>query len=226
MCGRFTLRTPTNLLVQQFLLDTAPELPLRYNIAPTQDVAVVRKTEELPERNLVLLKWGLIPSWAKDAKMGARMINARGETVAEKPSFRAAFKRRRCLVLADGYYEWQKDGKRKQAVYITMDDERPFAFAGLWEYWDRAGEGPLESCTIITTNSNDLTADIHDRMPVILSDDNYDLWLDPELQDKEPLLPLLEPYPSDEMKVTRVGDYVNKASHEGPECIAAEKSLF
>ena len=116
MCGRFTLRTPTNLLVQQFLLDSAPELPPRYNIAPTQDVAVVRRTHDLPERNLVLLKWGLIPSWAKDAKMGARMINARGETVAEKPSFRAAIKRRRCLLPADGYYEWQKLGSKKQPV--------------------------------------------------------------------------------------------------------------
>ena len=161
-----------NLLVQQFLLDSGPELPLRYNIAPTQQVAVVRKTAELPQRHLVQLKWGLIPSWAKDAKMGARMINARGETVAEKPSFRAAFKRRRCLVLADGYYEWQKSGSKKQPMYITLTNERPFAFAGLWEYWDGAGDGPIESCTVMTTTSNDLTSNIHDRMPVILGEDD------------------------------------------------------
>ena len=228
MCGRFTLRTPTNLLVQQFLLDSAPELPLRYNIAPTQSVAVARESSDLPGRHLVMLQWGLIPSWAKDPKMGARMINARGETVAEKPSFRAAFKRRRCLVLADGYYEWQKGAAKgkKQPVYITMADDRPFAFAGLWEHWEGSGEGPIESCTIITTDSNDLTADVHDRMPVILHAEDYDLWLDRELEEKEPLLPLLRPYHSDDMKVTLVSTHVNNARNDDPGCIQAQRELF
>jgi len=236
MCGRFTLRTPTNLLVQQFLLDSAPALPPRYNIAPTQQIAAVRKTSDDPQRHLVLLHWGLIPSWADDAKIGSRMINARGETVAEKPAFRAAFKRRRCLVPADGYYEWKKpaggkgksnSGGKKQPYYITMADDRPFAFAGLWEYWEGASaEGPIESCTIITTDANQRTAEIHDRMPVILHEDDYELWLDPELQEKKPLLPLLKPYASDEMQATPVSTHVNNPRNDDPRCIEAQRELF
>lgn len=238
MCGRFTLRTPSNVLVQQFLLDSSPELSPRYNIAPTQDVAVVRTGGDDPQRRLVLLRWGLIPSWAKDPAMGNRMINARGESVADKPSFRAAFKRRRCLVLADGYYEWKKTpaakgGKsqgKKQPYYVTMQDERPFAFAGLWEHWPGSDEsdtpGPIESCTIITTDSNDLTRDIHDRMPAILPEDAYEMWLDPELQDRDPLLPLLSPHPSDEMKAEPVSTHVNNVRNDDPDCITVQRELF
>lgn len=229
MCGRFTLRTPTNVLIEQFELDSSPQLKLRFNIAPTQDVAVVRKTADDPQRQLVMLHWGLIPSWAKEVKLGQRMINARGETVAEKPSFRAAFKRRRCLVLADGYYEWQKPaakGAKKQPYYIHMTDDRPFAFAGLWEYWDKGGEGPIESCTIITTDSADVTADIHDRMPVILPEESYELWLDPELEDKEPLLPLLTPYAGDDLQADAVSTHVNSVRNDDASCIEVQRELL
>ncbi len=205
-------------------------MKLRFNIAPTQDVAVVRKTADDPQRQLVMLHWGLIPSWAKEAKLGQRMINARGETVAEKPSFRAAFKRRRCLVLADGYYEWQKPaakGTKKQPYYIHMQDDRAFAFAGLWEYWEGASSsGPIESCTIITTDSADLTADIHDRMPVILPPEAYELWLDPELQDKDPLLPLLAPYAGDDLQAAPVSTHVNSVRNDDASCIEVQRELF
>lgn len=232
------MRTPTNLLVQQFLLDTAPDLPPRFNIAPTQNVAVVRVTHDQPQRELVLLRWGLIPSWAKDPKIGNRMINARGESVADKPAFRAAFKRRRCLVVADGYYEWKKSaggkskaaGAKKQPYYIRMRDERPFALAGLWEYWEGADQsdlpGPIESCTIITTDANDLTSDIHDRMPVVLGEETYDVWLDPQQSDRDTLLPLLKPYASDEMKVEPVSTHVNSVKNDDPDCVAVQRELF
>jgi putative SOS response-associated peptidase YedK len=237
MCGRFTLRTPSNLLIRQFMLDAAPELPLRYNIAPTQNVAVIRRTPEDPQRQLVLLRWGLIPSWAKDAKIGSTLINARADTVADKPSFRAAFKRRRCLVLADGYYEWQKTaaatpaaksgGKSakkappKQPYYIHMQEGKPFAFAGLWEWWEGTPEqpGPIETCTIVTTDANELTRPIHDRMPVILPESAYDLWLDPQVQKKEPLLPLLQPFPSDSMQTEAISTHVNSVRNDDAACI-------
>lgn len=227
MCGSFTLRTRLNQALQQFGLDEVPDLRLRYNIAPTQNVAAVRKSPDDPKRQLVMLRWGQIPSWAKDLKIGSTLINARGESVAEKPSFRTAFKRRRCLVLADGYYEWKKPAGTtskkavKQPYYIHMEDDRPFAFAGLWEWWEGTAEtpGPIESCTIITTDANDLTRPIHDRMRVILKQDDYELWLDPELQAKEPLLPLLVPYASDEMRTDPISTHVNSPRNDDSACI-------
>jgi putative SOS response-associated peptidase YedK len=225
MCGRYTLRTPSHLLVKQFMLEAAPELQLRDNICPTQNVPVVRRTADDPQRRLVLLRWGLIPSWAKDAKIGSSLINARCETVAEKPAFRAAFKRRRCLVVADGYYEWKlpaaeggdaeftlkaskKKGPKKQQYLIHFPDDRPMAFAGLWEWWEGTPEskvpGPIESCTIITTDANDQTRTVHDRMPVILPESAYDLWLDPQLQDAAPLTPLLTPFQDKGLRVDAV----------------------
>ncbi len=218
MCGRFNLRTPAVELAEIFELLRTPELPPRFNIAPTQPVAVVRQVEA--GRELSLLHWGLIPGWAKDPSMGARMINARSETVATKPSFRAAFKRRRCLIPADGFYEWKKTGGRtKQPFHIGMRDERPFAFAGLWEHWTGADGTAIESCTIITTEANDLLADVHDRMPVILTADDYTRWLDPKRDDKDELQSLLIPYPPDEMKAYPVGTIVNNPRNETPECI-------
>ncbi len=225
MCGRFTLRTPANRLVERFMLDAAPKLSPRYNVAPTQNVAAMRRPTEDAGRQLVLLRWGLIPSWAKDPSIGYRMINARAESVAEKPSFRTAFKRRRCLVLADGYYEWRKEGKKKQPYWIRMQDERPFAFAGLWEQW--YGEGhedqPLETCTIVTTDSNKLTSRIHNRMPVILDDSDYDLWLDPTVQDREQIEPLLSPYDSDEMAFVPVSTLVNSPKNDTPDCLEVQE---
>ena len=229
MCGRFTLRTPTNILVEQFRLGSAPQLALRFNIAPTQPVAVVRQSPEDSQRHLSLLRWGLIPAWAKDASIGARMINARAESVAEKPAFRSAFKRRRCLVPADGYYEWQKIGSRKQPHYIRMRDDRPFAFAGLWEQW-RGEEGQdaqlLETCTIITTESNELSRPIHDRMPVILDTEDYGLWLDPEVEDRGRLERLLRPFESAKMVADPVSTYVNNVRNDDTKCIAIQRELF
>jgi putative SOS response-associated peptidase YedK len=219
MCGRFSLHTDGAALAEQFGLPEVPALEPRYNIAPTQPVLVVR--QEDGARRLRAVQWGLVPSWADDPAMGAKLINARGETVAEKPSFRSAFARRRCLVPADGFYEWQASGKGrpKQPYYIRMEDERPFAFAGLWEYWEGA-EGALETCTIITTEPNDLLRPLHNRMPVILPAADYAQWLDPDTP-RGPLGALLRPYPPEEMSAYPVRRTVNNARHEGPECIAA-----
>ena len=179
MCGRFTLRTPASAIAEQFSLLEVPDLQPRFNIAPTQPVAVVRVDSPLPlgeaqgarfaQRELVFLHWGLVPSWADDPKIGNRMINARAETAAEKPSFRTAMRRRRCLIVADGFYEWKTVAKRRQPMFIHLRDGRPFAFAGLWESWEGADHSALESCTILTTSANDLVRPIHDRMPVIIA---------------------------------------------------------
>jgi putative SOS response-associated peptidase YedK len=214
------------LLVEQFLLPIEPDWSPRFNIAPTQPVAAVRLGETGGQREGVLLRWGLVPGWAKDPAMGSRLINARAETVAEKPSFRSAFKRRRCLIPADGYYEWQKTGSRKQPFFIRLKDERAFAFAGLWESWDKGGEGPLETCTIITTESNELTADIHPRMPVILDPRDYPVWLDPAVDDRRQLEPLLKPYAASDMQLDPVSIYVNSPRNEGPDCIRVQRELF
>lgn len=218
MCGRYTLRARLNQLLQIYGAHSEVELEPRYNIAPTQDVVAVRASAETNSRELVLLHWGLIPSWAKDPKIGNRMINARGETVAEKPSFRAALKRRRCLVIADGFYEWRKEGKAKQPYFIRMKDEGPIAFAGLWEHWQGNGL-TIESCTIITTSANQLMSNLHDRMPVILSGKDIDTWLDPTIEDAETLQPMLDPYPDDEMEAYPVSTLVNSPKNENSECV-------
>jgi putative SOS response-associated peptidase YedK len=229
MCGRFTLRTPTAILVEQFQLGGAPQLTPRFNIAPTQPIALVRLSPGDDTRRLTLARWGLVPPWAKDPSMGARMINARGETVASKPAFRAAFRRRRCLVPADGYYEWQKLGNRKQPFHLRMQDNRPFALAGLWEQWrgDRDDDAePLQTCTIITTQANELGRPIHDRMPVILDAADYELWLDPQMQDSGRIEPLLRPYDSAAMVAEPVSTYVNNVRHDGPKCLELQRGLF
>ena len=165
-----------------------------YNVAPTQEVPAVVAGNGGGERRLEMLRWGLIPSWADDPGIGARMINARSETVAEKPSFRPAFKERRCLIPADGFYEWQKTNGGKQPHYIRMKNGRPFAFAGLWESWKGDGN-EIRSCTILTTNPNDIAGEIHNRMPVILPPEGYEVWLDPDVRETDQLLSLLAPYP-------------------------------
>jgi putative SOS response-associated peptidase YedK len=210
------------VLIEQFRLAAAPELSPRYNIAPTQPAPVVRIAPGTGKRELVLLRWGLVPSWAKEPSIGQRMINARGETVATKPSFRSAFRRRRCLVIADGYYEWQKAGGRKQPFYIRMSDERPLAMAGLWESWSRgddAEQGPLQTCTIITTQANSRASHIHDRMPVILDPDDQPRWLDSQIEDGQQLLPLLRPMESDQLIMDPVSTYVNRPRNDDPKCI-------
>ncbi len=221
MCGRFTLASDAETLQQTFFDFEVPmNLSPRYNISPTQDVAGVSNT---PEKQVEFFHWGLIPSWAKAPKIGNRMINARSETLAEKPSFRNAYKRRRCLVLADGYYEWQKiPGDRvKQPVYIRLKSQKPFAVAGLWEVWQtRDMDEPLKSCTIITCPPNTMLADIHHRMPVILPQDAYAQWLSPDEQPADALQSLLIPYPGEEMEAYPVSRFVNRPTNDSPECIA------
>jgi putative SOS response-associated peptidase YedK len=216
MCGRFTLRSSPRAVAEAFGLAEFPLFEPRYNIAPTQPVAAIRLQNG--RRQLSFLQWGLIPSWADDPSIGNRMINARAEGVADKPSFRSAFKKSRCLIVADGFYEWQKVGKAKQPYYIRLQDERPFAFAGLAEHW-RRGDQSIDSCTVITTEANELMADIHDRMPVILSPDDYEFWLDPEFQGKEKLLSLLRPFPADELTAYPVSAIVNSPRNEKAECV-------
>jgi putative SOS response-associated peptidase YedK len=227
MCGRFTLRTPASVLIEEFQLAGCPQLQARFNIAPTQLVAAVRVSPDAGERQLAMLRWGLVPSWAKDPSLGNRMINARAETVAEKPSFRPAFKQRRCLVVADGYYEWKKVGSKKQPYYFRVRQRDVFAFAGLWEVW-RGGEDTddLESCTVITTDANELARSVHDRMPVILDPEDYDLWLDPHAQDRERIEPLLRPYDASQMTADPVSTYVNSVRHDDEQCIEVQRELF
>jgi len=221
MCGRFTLRAPASVVAEQFALFEMPPFAPRFNIAPTQPVAVVRAVGERPppERELVWLRWGLIPGWAGDPAIGSRMINARAETAAEKPAYRAAMRRRRCLVVADGFYEWQRTGGRKQPYFIHMRDDRPFAFAGLWEAWEGPDHSAIESCTLLTTEPNELIEPIHNRMPVILAPDDYDRWLDPAVEQPEMVGPLLRPFGSDPMEAYPVSTHVNSPTRDDPKCI-------
>jgi putative SOS response-associated peptidase YedK len=216
MCGRFTLRVSPQAVAETFDLADVPEFMPRYNVAPTQQVLAIRLKEG--KRQTSFHHWGLIPSWADDPKIGNRMINARADGVAVKPSFRSAFKRGRCLIVADGFYEWKKTGAAKQPFYIRLKNDRPFAFAGLAEHWHRDDKA-IDSATIITTEPNELTAAVHDRMPVILRPDDYDLWLDPEFEGKEKLQSLLRPYPAGEMTAFPVSTIVNSPRNENSSCI-------
>lgn len=219
MCGRFTLITPGEVIAEQFDLAETPQIAPRYNIAPTQPVAAVRFNRDKGSRELVHFYWGLIPSWSKEPDIGSRMINARSETAAEKPSFRTAFKYRRCLIPADGFYEWQKVNGGKQPVRIQMKDERPFAIAGLWEHWQSPDGSEIESCTLLTTTPNNLLKSVHNRMPVILAPEDYELWLDPGAQHPGEVQPLLRPFPAEEMSFYQVSTHVNNPRNEDPECI-------
>ena len=227
MCGRFTLLTPASELSALFDGLRFPTFQPRYNICPTQPVISVRIRDD--EKEVVPLRWGLVPSWSKDLKIGARMINARSETVAVKPSFRSAFKSRRCLVIANGFYEWKKEGKAKQPYYISRSDDQPFCLAGLWESWtDKSipNAKPVESCTVLTTTANEIMAPLHDRMPVILDQEDFDFWLDPKFNDREQLESLLVPYAADELQTYPVDTIVNKASNDTPKCIEPKRFLF
>jgi putative SOS response-associated peptidase YedK len=221
MCGRFTLRAPASVIAEQFGPFEMRPFAARFNIAPTQPVAVVRRAAARSGRELVWLRWGLVPAWAKDPAIGARLINARAETAAEKPAFRAAMRARRCLVVADGFYEWQRSGGAKQPYLFQLRDGRPFAFAGLWETWRRPDEEPLETCTLLTTAANDLVRPIHERMPAILPPTAYQAWLDTGVAEPTALAPLLAPFPSGEMQAQAVGNFVNSPAHDSPRCIEA-----
>jgi putative SOS response-associated peptidase YedK len=217
MCGRFTLTTNLGAIAKRFgAARFLEEVGPRYNIAPTQTVIVVNDDAT---RHLTQMRWGLIPSWAKDPAIGNRMINARAETVATKPAFRNALRKRRCLIPADGFYEWQPVGRRKQPIYVALKGRDSFGFAGLWEAWTSPDGREIKTCAIITTEANKLLKPIHDRMPVILSKDAEKVWLDPTIQDPERLLPLLKPYPSEEMEIYQVSTRVNNPDRDGPECI-------
>lgn len=219
MCGRYTLATDPWKLAELLELEQAPELRPRYNIAPTQAVAALRLNDR-GRRELVRLRWGLVPSWAKDPAMGNKLINARAETVAGKPAFRAAFKRRRCLLPADGFYEWKRLDGGKQPYRIHLADGGPFCFAGLWEHWRGADEQTLETCTIITTAANATVSPLHDRMPVILDPADYGLWLDVDGAGPDDLQALLEPYPAGAMAAYPVSPRVNNPRHDAPDCVA------
>ena len=217
MCGRFSLISEIGELQGRFEFDGAglPHAP-RYNIAPSQPLLAVLNGGE---RRAAHLRWGLIPLWAKDSSPGSRLINARAETVAQHNSFRTALAKRRCLVLADGFYEWQRAGKARRPMRIVMKSGEPFAFAGLWDSWrDPSGE-IVRSCTIITTEANDLLRPIHNRMPVILPREMESFWLDHDVDDPGALSSVLAPYPGEEMEAYEVSSLVNRPGNDGPEVV-------
>ncbi len=219
MCGRFSLGADATTLASQFTLFEAPAWTPRYNIAPTQEVLVVVQDPTKAKRQARRHRWGLIPSWAKDLAIGNQLINAQAETAATKPAFRVAFRKHRCLILADGFYEWKQEGRHKQPFHIRLRDGRPFAFAGLWERWDGGQGAVIDSCTILTTTPNDLLRPLHHRMAVILDPAAYDLWLDPAIQEVDRLQPLLRPYPAEAMMTYSVSTRVNNPANDHPDCV-------
>jgi putative SOS response-associated peptidase YedK len=222
MCGRFTLTTPAARLAKALNLADVPEFAPRFNIAPSQLVLTVRPLPDA-KREALFLRWGLVPSWATDAKIGNRLLNARMETVTSKPSFRSAFRKRRCLIPADGFYEWQKLGKKKQPFWFHRPDAEPFFFAGLWEHCDIGAEKSLETCTLLTTEANETVQPVHERMPLILVREKADEWLDPDVADAE-WLQKLAPCPKDFFVATAVSDRVNSPKHEDAACIEPMRS--
>jgi putative SOS response-associated peptidase YedK len=217
MCGRYTLAKKRETIAAALGFDPGEVRP-RYNIAPSQAVMVVPNKAK---RAAEYMRWGLIPSWAKDTKIGYSLINARADTLATKPSFRAALKRRRCLIVADGFYEWQMqaDGKTKVPYFIHLKDDPVFTFAGLWEQWTAPTGEEIESCTIITTEPNAMMKKYHDRMPVILPRSSFDKWLDPAERKGEDFADILVPYPAKEMTAYAVTRIVNSPKNNSADCI-------
>lgn len=220
MCGRYRLTAKERYLRDHFGLDDEPQWEPRWNIAPTQQVAVVTQKAKEPGRVFSQMRWGLIPFWAKDSSIAAHTINAMSETAAEKPAFKEALRQRRCLIPADGFYEWQRRGPGgKQPFNIGLADGSLFAFAGLWDRWpDPALRATVETCTILTTRPNTLVSDVHDRMPVILRREDYEAWLDPGLRNPAQVLPMLAPFDPSVMRKYPVSPFVNRVENEGPEC--------
>lgn len=219
MCGRYTLSAPSEVLSDVFQVPEvqAREVTARYNICPTQEAAVVRVPEPGADRELAMLRWGLVPFWADDPGIGNRMINARAETAAQKPAFRNSFKSRRCLVVADGFYEWKKESGGKQPYWFHLPDNQPFGFAGLWSRWDKGEDldEPLETFTILTTDAHPNVEGIHHRMPVVLRKDRYDVWLDPANEDKDALSELLTAEAGEYLEFHPVSREVNSPAHQG-----------
>jgi putative SOS response-associated peptidase YedK len=233
MCGRYRLSRRKQILEEHFLADWDElEWHPRYNIAPTQPVPIIRQNPKESVREISLVRWGLIPSWSKDSSSAAKMINARSETAATLPAFRDAMKSRRCLIPADGFYEWQKQGKTKQPYSFEVNDGELFAFAGLWDRWKDPNGQWIKSCSILTTTPNALTAPVHDRMPVILDPDIYDLWLDPGMKDVHAVSDMLKPYDARLMRSYPVSIRINSVVNDDPECSApvelsqVQKQLF
>lgn len=219
MCGRYRLTAKERYLRDHFGLDDDPSWTPRWNITPTQQVAIIRQHRDQPRRAFSLARWGLIPYWAKDSGMGLKTINAMSETAAEKPAFRDALKFRRCLIPADGFYEWKRLGsKEKQPYQFQMADDSSFAFAGLWERWQDSDKTIIETCTILTTKPNALVSEIHDRMPVIVASDDYDLWLDPGIKDPNRVAECLRPFDANLMKKFAVSARVNRPENDDEQC--------
>jgi len=219
MCGRYRLSRRKQLVEEYF--DTASDQPVwtpRYNIAPTQPVSVIRQNPTRPRRELSLMRWGLIPSWAREPSISAQMINARSETAATKPAFRDPLTSRRCLIPADGFYEWQRNGKAKQPYCFEVNDGELFAFAGLWDRWKDPSGRWVKSCSILTTTPNAVTSVVHDRMPVILDPADYDLWLDPGMTNVEAASEMLKPYDARLMRSYPVSTRVNHVANDDAEC--------
>jgi putative SOS response-associated peptidase YedK len=221
MCGRYRLSRRKQIIEEHFdSVSGEEDWSPRYNIAPTQPVPIIRQHPKDPRRELSLVRWGLIPWWAKDASGGARMINARSETAATLPAFRDAMKSRRCIVPADGFYEWKREGKTRQPFCFEVNNGELFAFAGLWERWKDAADRVMETCSILTTTANAVTSAVHDRMPVILSPEAYDLWLDPGFADVTAAPDLLKPFDARRMKSYPVSARVGNAANDDAECCA------
>jgi putative SOS response-associated peptidase YedK len=219
MCGRYKLSRRKQIVEEYFDTVSGEEdwVP-RYNVAPTHSVPVIRQNPKEPTRELSLMRWGLIPSWAKDSSAAARMINARSETAATKPAFRDALKSRRCLIPADGFYEWMRTGKTKQPYCFEVNDGELFAFAGLWDRWKDPNGQWVKSCSILTTTPNAVTSPIHDRMPVILDPDSYEMWLDPGMTNVGSASELLKPYDARLMRCFPVSSRLNSVVNDDKEC--------
>jgi putative SOS response-associated peptidase YedK len=218
MCARYTLSAPAHALAELFDLDLLFDVRPRYNIAPTQDVLAVRAAPD-GLRKYVKLRWGLIPSWADDLSIGQKLLNARSETVGEKPSFRDAIRKRRCLIAADGFYEWKTLNKKKLPFHIHRPDRRPFAFAGIWERWDAPDGKPIESCSILTTAANPFMKPLHERMPVIVFKEHHARWLDPNIKQAKELEDLFAPVADAALVMNSVTPKVNNARFDDPVCI-------
>jgi len=218
MCGRYRLSRRKQIIEEHFDAMSDDDWTPRYNIAPTQPVPVIRQNSKDPRRELSLMRWGLIPWWAKDSSGSAMMINARSETAATKPAFRDPFTSRRCLVPADGFYEWQRNGKPKQPYCFEVNDGELFAFGGLWDRWKDPSGQWIKSCSILTTTPNAVTSSVHDRMPVILDPDSYDLWLDPGMTSVEVVSEMLRPYDARLMRCYPVSTRINSVANDDEEC--------
>jgi putative SOS response-associated peptidase YedK len=233
MCGRYRLSRRKQIVAEYF--DSVPgeeDWNPHYNIAPTQSVPVIRQNPKKPIRELSFMRWGLIPSWAKDSSVAAQMINARSETAGTKPAYRDALKSCRCLIPADGFYEWQKTGNAKQPYCFEVNEGKLFAFAGIWDHWKEPNGNWLETCSVLTTTPNAVTSPVHDRMPVILDPDSYDLWLDPGMRDVSTVSDLLKPYDARQMRCYPVSTRINYVGNDDEACsapvepIQAQNQLF